>query len=485
MKIAPTTAFNGLLFLTLLQACSDDDAGASVRNERDAGRTTSGDKSSAINEDASGLTETETESAVTDAGSSSDTGTARPDVSTDASWNDSALQPDADRDVAMDAAMPYVEADDALYALSAQVYDGNTWLSYLITTPRLDAQLGLDEATEIAGRALAVGPTNAAVTYVTTGTSITRYVLDGSDKLVAEQPTISFSGVGVTDIHEYGGQFVFVSPTKAYFFDGDNSQVVLWNPQSMTVGQPISLDVLSEDSEGLTITFSAAPIRIEERVFTFVGLRQGVVPVAPTAVVALDTKNDSANVVTDDRCGYVRDGVLAADGWIYLATEAYAAAYHRINASGDIASPCLLRFDPQAQEFDPDFHVELSSMVNGGVAGTLVVASNGSAYLKVLDEELAPISLDSNARVVASQPAWHWGKLSPGAEPAVTMLDLPATSGSITPIDLGDRRVALSNRQAEVNGTMITVSDISNLQSEPSPVIGGVDGLVFSITKLR
>jgi hypothetical protein len=220
-------------------------------------------------------------------------------------------------------------------------------------------------------------------------------------------------------------------------------------------------------------------------VITFVGLRQSVVPTSPAVVVVLDTNDDTAEVFTDDRCGYVRDGVLASDGWVYLATEAYGSAYQRINLVDDLPEPCLLRFHPVEKEFDSEFHVELKSLFDGDVAGTLTVANNGSVFLKVLDEALAPITAESNARVIASAPAWKWASLNVGNMPKGALLDLPATSGSVTPFTLGNRRIASTNRKAEVGGSEITVSDFSDLNSEPSEVIGTVDGLVFSVTKLR
>src|SRR5690606_6319594 len=352
-----------------------------------------------------------------------------------------------------------VSEENALYAFGAQVYDGNTWLSYLATSPRLNTHVTLDDALEIRGRILAVGPAARGVTYVTNGPTVTRYRLNGSDRLEAESPSLSFAGVGVTDIHEYGGQFVFDSPSKSYFFDGDNSQIVVWNPDQMTVGQPIPLDILPLDVEGVTITSSASPIRNGNQVIQFVGLRQSVVPTTPAVIVGLDTEKDTAQVVTDDRCSYVRDGVLADDGWVYLATEAYASAYQRINLVDALPEPCLLRFDPKTKKFDPEFHVTLESLFDGGVAGSLSVARDGSVFLKVLDEEWAPITAESNARVIASEPAWKWASLTLGDKPKGKLLDVPATSGSVTVFDLGNRRVVSTNRKAKVGGSEITVSD--------------------------
>lgn len=487
----------GLVLAAVLPACSDDDG--VVVTEVDAGRQPAQETGEATNgADNTEPIETTIDASAVPPDAAADPGntSAEPvgldggvirgvDGSTPSNDGGSNTESMDEGDSATDPTTTEEPQQDALYVFGAQVYDGNTWLTYLATSPRLDAHVTLDDAIELQGRALAVGPDDLGVTYVTNGTTITRYRLDDSDELVAEEPTLSFAGVGVTDIHEYGGQFVFQSSNKSYFFDGDNSQVVVWNPAEMTVGQPIPLDIVPADVEGVTITSSAAPIRNGDQVITFVGLRQSVVPTAPAVVVVLDTEEDSARVVTDDRCGYVRDGVLASDGWVYLATEAYASAYQRINAADEIAEPCLLRFDPEDMEFDSEFHVELSSVFDGNVAGSMSVANNGSVFLKVLDEALAPITPESNARVVASAPAWRWASLDVGDAPTGSLMNLPPTSGSVTPFTLGGRRVVSTNRQAEVNGATITVSDLSAMDTAPSEVMGSVDGLVFSITKLR
>lgn len=503
MKRLNKHGISSLFLLALLQGCGDDDSASPSGKGPDSGTpdetnepggndggddttdetedsTSTGAPTHGTGDDASTPTSSED-------GGVDDTGTARELDGGDSNPNEvdgsTDLSPDADTVTTGEETT--AEPEDALYALAASVYDGNAWITYIAQSPTLANHITLDDALPLEGRALAVGPDGKGVTYVANGTSITRYRLNEEDVLEAEEPSISFSGVGVTSIHEYGGQFVFHSDDKGYFFDGDNSQIVVWNPEEMTVGQPIPLDIVPSELEGVVITYSAAPVKVDNKVVTFVGLRQSVVPITPTAVVVLDTEDDTAEVVTDDRCGYVRDGVLASDGWVYLATEGYAAAYQRINNGDDIAAPCLLRFNPEDNEFDSEFLVETASLLDGSTAGSLSVAKDGSVYLKVLDETLAPIAEDSNARVIASAPAWKWASLSVGETPSATLLDLAPTSGSVTPFDLGSRRVVLTNRQAEVDGATITVSDISEFQSAPTEPVGTVDGLVFSITKLR
>lgn len=486
MKYLSPINTTGLLLFALLAACGDDDG--VVITEVDAGARASSDSRESKDSDGKPVDSDDSGtsgSPIADEGDASAPGD-ETDLSPDASsQGNDVTSGNADAAVTDDVTEP-AEPENSMYVVAASVNDGNAWLTYLATSPTLKTHIKTDDAIEIPGRALAVGPHEAGVTYVTSGTTITRYRFDEkSGSLKSEEPTISFAGLGVTDIHEYGGQFVFEGMDKSYFFDGDNSQVVIWNPEELTLDRAIPLDIVPEELDGVILTYSAAPIRKGDQIVTFAGLRQGTAPVSLAAVVVLDTKTDTAEVVTDDRCGYVRDGVWADDGFIYLATEAYAAAYHRVQDDKDAPVPCLLRFDPKTKRFDEDFHVGLSSLFQGAAAGSLLVAKDGSAYLKVLDEKVQSVDGNSVPRLIASQPAWRWASLTVGDEPAAKVLDLPHTSGSVTPFSLGSQRFALTNRSVDHNGRTITVSDISELNSKPSEVVGTVDGLVFSITKVR
>ncbi|WP_437910406.1 hypothetical protein WME95_21850 [Sorangium sp. So ce327] len=368
------------------------------------------------------------------------------------------------------------------YALTVQVFgpDGGDTQSYVIVTDDIDSEetLSLDDAIEVQGRALGVGLDGGGAVFVASdaAATVTRYDLQ-EDGSLEEGDTVSFQGKGLAKLGEYGTQFHFVSETKAYFFDGPTAQVVVWNPHEMTVTGDIPLEDLVIPDATLTYS-SSSPLVQGDDVITFGGWRIGAEVPSVAAVVVVDSATDEATVVTDERCGYVRDGVEGPDGMIYVATEAYGAAVHRLNAE-NAAAPCMLRFDPETRQFDPEFHVELSTLFDGDAAGSLFGGPDGKAFLRVLDESLFAIADDTHPRVLASAAAWRWASVTLGDTPTATVLDAAPGGGSVLSVALGDRTFLLEFEGQEST----TLREIG----EDGPGEAGVSapGLTFSVAKIR
>lgn len=333
---------------------------------------------------------------------------------------------------------------DPLFAVTTQVYDGTDYTSYVVLTDSMGAgELSLDDGIEIAGRSLGVGPNEGGALFVSNGPELTRYDLNEDDELI-EGATISFLPAGLSSIGEYQGQFQFVSESKAYFFDGSTGQILVWNPKEMTFIKSISLAELVHADE--LLTFGGAPVIEGDKIMAFPGWRSAdnTRVIARSAVVTLDTSTDTVAIDVDERCGYTRDGVLADDGMLYLATEAFASAVYHYNTD-NAPAPCLIRFDTDSGSFDSSFQTDLTTVFDGAVAGTLLTGPDNEAYILTLDfsgYEGPPVP-----RVLASSPVWNWAALSLGDAPVVELLDAdadvadvqPVTSpGSILPSLLGD-----------------------------------------------
>ena len=125
-----------------------------------------------------------------------------------------------------------------LYAVTTQDLNAEVAESYVVVTSQAEqaAQLSLDNAIKVSGRALGVGIRKSGSLYVVSDDSptVTRYTLNDEGRL-EQSGTVSFASLGVTSLGEYQANFQFVSDTKAYFFDGITAQAVIWNPSAMTV----------------------------------------------------------------------------------------------------------------------------------------------------------------------------------------------------------------------------------------------------------
>src|SRR5690606_32540249 len=231
--------------------------------------------------------------------------------------------------------------------------------------------------------------------------------------------------------------------------------------------------------EGENLSFTAAPVRHGDKLYTFPGWRLSPMEtVARAAVVVVDTTTDEATIVEDTRSGYVRDGVMGSDGKLYVATEAFGSAAYHLNDENPV--PRLLRFDPEKEEFDPDFSVDLGSLFGGAAAGSLIVGPGNQAFLRVLDEEAAP-EAPANARVLASAPAWGWVTLTVGDTPSASLIEgAPLSGGSTVPFTLGTRVFTL----VFVNNESTSLVELTkDGPSSEEPL--SVPGLVFSAVKLR
>jgi hypothetical protein len=366
-----------------------------------------------------------------------------------------------------------------VYALTAQVFGETENLSYVLLTDELTASAELslaDAVLEIPGRALGTGPDGSGALFVASdqGPTITRYDVTAGAEL-REGNSVSFLGQGVTKFGEYGGQFQYVSQEKAYWFDGPTAQIVVWNPETMKVSKAISLSSLAH--EGETLSFTAAPVWNAGKLYTFVAWRKELEVVPRLAVVVVDSRQDTAEIVVDTRCGYVRDGVLGADGYLYVATEAFGSAASYLNQENP--EPCLLRFEIESGAFDRNFQWSLSELAGSATAGSLVAGPDGRAFVRVL-EESAIAGEVTNPRALASLPVWSWAELTLGSEPELVPLDANLGGGSVLPFRLGERVFTPLFIDGEETLLLELVADGPSDETAIS-----IPGLVFSVAKLR
>jgi hypothetical protein len=369
----------------------------------------------------------------------------------------------------------------ARFALVTQLVPmGDQATSYLTQSDSLEGekQVGLEGAPQVLGRALGAGEPGSGVLFVGSGSSpeIARYELQ-ADNSLKRINSVSLQSKGVAGIGEYAAQIQIVSSTKAYYFDSRTAQIVVWNPTTLTVTSSIDVKELTLADALLTFT-STLPIKQGSLLVMPVGWRssnnQKVVKQA--AVIVVDSSNDSARILKDERCGYVRDAAKGADGRVYLATEAWGSAVHRVNAA-NAPEPCLLRLQADLSAFDASYYQSLNALA-GGAAGTLVQARSGKAYVRVLDEAAANVNAMSVPRALASQPVWNWAEITLGDTPTVTRVPgAQLGAGSLIVLDMKERRFV-----AEVANDG---SKLRDLTSEVGGIAATTTGLTFSAVQLR
>jgi hypothetical protein len=374
------------------------------------------------------------------------------------------------------------------YAVVTQATVDGASVSYIVVTDKLDhtEKLSLTQnAIEVTGRAIVFGPAKKDHFFVNSGATITRYNLtEAGDAQKGE--TVSFAGRGVEEIGEYQQQFRFISDTKAYFFDAETAQVIIWNPSAMTVTGTIPF------TEALVpntyLSFSAQPLDTPNRFILPMAWRPttGTVVTKQAGVLVVDPATDSLKFVKKtfkdtENCGWVRDGVVGPSGQVYLSTEAYGAAAYRVHRDeANVLKPCLLKFDPQTQSFDDTFFVDLTTLTNGVAAGSVLRGPNGKTYLRVLDEASFPsqITADTSPRALASSPAWKWWDIKLDTLTATPVASLPPAMGSTFLFPANDR-VLFTNFVSSGD------TEIRELSDESGKVAFVTPGRTFSFLQVR
>lgn len=372
-------------------------------------------------------------------------------------------------------------AEERYAVVTQTAVSGATPVSYVSVTRTLTSStpVSTEGALPVQGRALTAGEPGSGTVFVSSGSGpeLTKYTLDANDELV-EAGKISFPGARA--IGEYASQVQFVSPSKAYFFDTHTAQIFPFNPTTLALGTPIALpDMQIADT---TLTFSSAlPVERDGKIVFAAGWRSGTPTtvlkvVSQVALVVLDTTTDTVTILRDTRCGYVRDAVEGSDGRVYLATEAWGSAVHRL-APENGPAPCLLRTDAALTQIDPDFQKDLNA-IGGGVTGSLTQSRDGKVYTRVLDESAVTIMPTTPARVLASLPAWAWAEVTLGDEPTATKVPgAPLGTGSLVVFDLKDTRYVADIKEG---GT-----DLVDITRGIGATTISTTGNTFSVAQIR
>lgn len=316
------------------------------------------------------------------------------------------------------ACKPDVEPDPdpvpgPLFAVSTQVFSPDGETTFITLVPSLnEGEVDLTDAIEIPGRGLVTGPENQDVLFVVDGESpeITRFELTPDAQFQAKE-TVSFAGVGISSLLAFPGQFQFFSDTKAYFLDNENAQIVVWNPSDMTITKTVSLlDGL--DIPNAVLTFEIEPTRrgneLIAAVAYFIGDGNEILP--ETRVVFINTENEEFEVVSFQGCGDIQNSVTAANGDIYLSTEGFGVAVHRVLGEAAAPAPCLLRIPAGTRTLENALPGSLNDLF-GAPTGSIVQGNEGSAFVLSLDESLVTPESLQDPLTLRGNPFWRFQEI--------------------------------------------------------------------------
>ncbi len=264
---------------------------------------------------------------------------------------------------------------------------------------------------------------------------LSKYTVDAAGKIV-KGATLGMSGIGVAAT--YWPLMVTHSDTEAFFFDEITLQGIIINPKDMTITSNVDLSGQFNPTEGATtytVWRERAPIKIGNKYFAsfkyFERMLQETL-YARSGMLVIDADAKTFKAYETTACGGLFHTVLGADGKIYAASGAAAAAGH-FNKQAGSTPACLVRFDPTTMKWDDAFKVDLTTVAGSGKFVGAIFAPDqkeGTVYMRVLKDAMAPMGL--TALQLTAAPLWDTYKLDKLNGPTMaTKIDGLKSAGGI------------------------------------------------------
>jgi hypothetical protein len=318
-----------------------------------------------------------------------------------------------------------------------------------------------------------------------TGASARFYVLGDSAVLAAYDvlndgsfvpgPSMSFANSGVVP-GASERSVIFISETKAYLLDDRSLQAVVWNPTDMTITGSIDLGALGK--EGWITYFDYRPkLRGADLVLPAYYFDDSFGAASGEAAVAfIDTLTDAVEVVRDDRCGGFSTSALDDEGDIYLASDPYVDALRRVGTDPSAPAGCVLRVRRGERRMDPDFFLQISSVLPG-FGGGIARGGAGFVYIRAYDEATAPVGPGTSALDLYGRAAWRWWRLDLAGRTVAEPLDGEPGSGTLRVFEVDGAAYATDASVDYASTMLVNMSDPSGPR-RGLRVTGTVAGLV-------
>jgi hypothetical protein len=322
--------------------------------------------------------------------------------------------------------------ESAAYIVVTRVVNPDGRSVYLSVLPSLDATtIDLSEAVEVSGLSRAFAYDGAVFIMDGETGQIARNEVDDERRL-SETARFSMANLGITG---FSSAFAFISPTRAYYIDATNQQVVVWNPQAMEITGTFDVPELAREDFNTAVE---TPQVANGRVISAIGwgnLDQGTFHPA-VGLLVLDAEADKlVGLFEDDRCAIGGGGFFDDKGDFYVIGDTSNGAYEAFGPDS-VPDACLLRLPAGANEFDPDFVERMTDLAENPYFSGLTGTADRRLLTRGFDPEF-DISEVKDSSEYLSLKAWRWRLIDLDGR-AATEVALPAHVLSFGPFSVDD-----------------------------------------------
>ncbi|MEM9074029.1 MAG: hypothetical protein AAGE52_36390 [Myxococcota bacterium] len=299
--------------------------------------------------------------------------------------------------------------------------------------------------------------------YVFSGESFEgiRYELDEGGSSLVETGRVSFGRFGLALFYN---TFFFINETRAYYLDLDEDRVIVFDPAAMEITGDFAAPELGRadiDTTGAILRQFGDEIYVSlifGSVFTLEAVPElNVVVLSPTEDGVLRTFND-------DRCG-LAGGAFVDGDHLYVGGD-WATAVFDIFGPGPepVAPPCLLRFGPDATEFEDDFYIDLRDATGRPHVTSFAAGAPGEMLLRVYDSDIDPGTLDDLFGFF-SLPVWRFARFDLETQETTLIEGAPLGVWSFDPFPVDDEFYIQSFDRAEGGSTLYRLDGANVVES--------------------
>jgi hypothetical protein len=370
------------------------------------------------------------------------------------------------------------ESAEPLYAVGHTIYAPEGPTSYLTVVRSLmeGGRQDTSGSLEVAGAARPYGMPGMNKVYLTSSENgtITEVTFD-ADGRPEPGRVVSFANLGINDTSSLN---LFLSATKAYHINQQTLDVVVWNPEMMTVTSSFATG-LGLDAGYESRVFPQEPILVGDRLLLVSGQWQGGIPERATSLTVVDTAEDRIiSTGAETRCHSLLAFARDAEGDTYFISSSLGATAH-FSFPELVPAPCMLRIRSGETTFDPAWSRSLTADLGTSLWTGIAPGSGGSMLVQGIAEDApAVLAAATDSIQMANVLGWTWYRLA-DADAAPVAIETTVSAAQYTTTMTVDGQSFMTSD----DGTDSTLVQTTSPDGPASGIV--LPGYVWNIVRIR